>query len=74
MSMHPTIAAALSEQHRRDFTARAETRQIAHAARDSHPAPAHHMRTILLPIAAVRRAVMRLQLKTPAAEGAGSES
>jgi hypothetical protein len=74
MSMHPAIAAALSEQHRRDLTARAETHRITHAARDSHPAPVRPMRTILLPIAAVRRAVMRQQLKTPAATGAGSES
>ena len=74
MSTHPAIAAALSEQHRRDFTARAETRQITRAARHSHPAPAHSMRTILLPIVAARRAVMRLQLKAPAATGAGSES
>jgi hypothetical protein len=35
---------------------------------------AHPMRTILLPVAAARRAVMRLQLKTSAATGAGSES
>ena len=74
MSMHPAIAAALSEQHRRDFTARDETRRITRAARDSLPAPAHPTRTILLPIAAARRAVMRLQLKSPAATGAGSES
>ena len=38
MSMHPAIAAALSEQHRRDFTARDETRRITRAARDSLPA------------------------------------
>lgn len=74
MSMHPAIGAALSEQHRRDFTARAETRQITHAARHSRPAPAHPTRTILLPIAAARQAVMRPQLKSPAATGAGSES
>lgn len=74
MSMHPTITAALAEQHRRDMTARAETHRITRTARDTRPAPAHPRRTILLPIAAARRAVTRLQLKTPAAEGAGSDS
>jgi hypothetical protein len=74
MSVHPAIAAALSEQHRRDFTARDETRRITRAARDGRPVPVHPARIILLPIGAARRAVMRLQLKTPAAEGAGSES
>jgi hypothetical protein len=72
--MHPPIASALSEQHRRDFTARAETRRITRAARDSRPAPSCPVRIILLPIAAARRAVMRAQLKSPAAKGAGSES
>ena len=74
MSIHPTIAAGLAEQHRRDFATRAETNRITHAARDSRPVPVRPMRTILLPIAAARRAVMRLQLKTSAATGAGSES
>jgi hypothetical protein len=74
MSMHPAIAAALAELHRRDLTARAETHRITRAAPDSRPASAHPVRTIMRPITAARRAVMRLQPETPAAEGAGSES
>jgi hypothetical protein len=72
MSMHPTITAALAEQHRRDLTARAETYRIARAA---GPAPARPVRISPHLIAAARRPVTRLfRLKTPAAAGAGSRS
>ena len=43
MSMHPTITAALADQHRRDMIARAEAHRIARAARRQPPgARAHH--------------------------------
>jgi hypothetical protein len=57
MFTHPTITAALAEQHRRELTARAETCRIAHAAR---PGPARSSRIIPNLIAAARRPVMRL--------------
>jgi len=76
MSMHPTITAALSEQRRRDLTARAETYRMARAARAASPAPARPVRVIILHlIVAVQRPVTRLfRLKTPAPAGAGSQS
>ena len=75
MSMHPTITAALAEQHRRDLTARAETYRIARAARAASPSPARPVRTIPNLIAAARQPVTRLlRLKTPAPAGAGSQS
>lgn len=75
MSMHPTLTAALAEQHRRDMIARAETHRIARAARASRPAPASPTRIISQLIAATRRPVTRLlPVKAPAAAGAGSES
>lgn len=75
MSMHPTITAALAEQHRRDLTARAETYRIARATRATRPAPARPVRIIQNLIAAASRPVIRLfRLKTPAAAGAGSQS
>jgi hypothetical protein len=70
--MHPTITAALAEQHRRDLTARAEAYRIARAA---SPAPARPVRIIPNLIAAARRPVTRLfRLGTPATAGAGSHS
>jgi hypothetical protein len=75
MSMHPTITAALAEQHRRDLTARADTYRTARAARAASPAPARPVRIIPNLIAAARRPATRLfRLKTPAAAGAGSHS
>ena len=79
MSMHPTIAAALAEQHRRDLTARAETYRIARAARSSRPAPprpaADQARTLPRLITTAWRTAARLPLlHAPAAEGAGRES
>lgn len=78
MSMHPTITAALAEQHRRDLTARAETYRIARAAR-SRPAPPRHaadqVGTLPRLITTARRMAARLPLlHVPAAQGAGSES
>jgi hypothetical protein len=60
MSMHPTITAALADQHRRDMIARAEAHRIARAARASRPAPVRTMRIIPQRIAAARRPVTRL--------------
>jgi hypothetical protein len=68
MSLHPTIAAALAEEHRRDLTARAETYRIARAARTSGPVPARCTRNFLNLLAAVRRPITHLPLrKVPAA-------
>ena len=72
MSMHPTITAAVAEQHRRDMMADAEAHRIARAARASRPAPARPMRIISHLIAAVGRPVSRL-LPVKAAVEAGSE-
>jgi hypothetical protein len=75
MSMHPTITAALADQHRRDMIARAEAHRIARAARAGRPAPARTMRIIPQLIAAARRPVTRLlPVKATATAGAGSES
>jgi hypothetical protein len=78
MSMHPTITAALAEQHRRDMIARAETHRIARAARAaraSRPAPARPTRIIPQLIAAACRPVTRLlPVKATATAGAGNES
>jgi hypothetical protein len=75
MSLHPTLTAALAEQHRRDLLARAEAHRITRAARASRRAPAHPTRIIPQLIAAARRPVMRLlPVKVPATTGAGSES
>jgi len=72
MSMHPTLTAALAEEHRRDLLARAEAHRIARAAR---PAPARPTRIIPQLIAAARRPVTRLlPVKAPATAGADSES
>jgi hypothetical protein len=72
MSPHPTITAALAEQHRRDLTARAEAYRLARTARSSHPAPARHaadpVKLIRPLVTALRRTAMRLPLaKVPAA-------
>lgn len=72
MSLHPAIAAALAEQHRRDLTARAEAHRLARAARSSRPSPgtraADPARIIRQLIAAMRRAAIRLRLlRAPAA-------
>ena len=72
MSMHPTIAAAVAEERRRDMIADAEAHRIARAARASRPAPARHMRVISQLIAAARRPAARL-LPAKAAAGAGGE-
>ena len=65
MSMHPTIAAALADQHRRDMITRAEAHRAARACRPAH---AHRMRIFPQLIAAARRPVKgRLLLKVPAA-------
>ena len=75
MSMHPTITAALAEQHRRDLTARADRYRIARAARAAGPAPARPVRVIPNLIAAAWRPVTRLlPAKTPATAGAGRQS
>jgi hypothetical protein len=60
MSMHPTLTAALADQHRRDLLASAENHRIARAARASRPAPARPARIIPQLIAAARRPVTRL--------------
>jgi hypothetical protein len=54
MSMHPTITAALAEEHRRDLTASAE------AYRTVRLAPARHARTIPHLIAAACQPVARV--------------
>jgi len=73
MSMHPTLTAALAEQHPQDLLARADDR-IARAARASRPAPARPTRIIPQLIAAARRPVTGLlPVKAPATTGAGSE-
>jgi hypothetical protein len=79
MSMHPTITAALAEQHRRDLTARAETYRIARTARGSRPAAPRHAadqaRTLPRLITTAWRMAARLPLlHVSAAEGASSES
>jgi hypothetical protein len=75
MSMHPTLTAALADQHRRDMITRAETHRIARAARASRPAPARPARIIPRLTAAARRPLARLlPVKAPATAGAGSES
>lgn len=74
MSMHPTLTAALADQHRRDLFARDENHRITRAARASRPAPARPMRIIPRLFAAARRPVTRLlAVKTPATVRAGSE-
>jgi hypothetical protein len=75
MYMHPTITAALAEQHRRDMITRAETHRIARAARRSRPAPARPAWIIPQLIVAARRTVTRLlPVKAAATAGAGSQS
>jgi hypothetical protein len=59
MSMHPTISAALAEQHRRGMIARGETRRITRAAGASRLVPAHPTRIIARLVAAARRPVTR---------------
>jgi hypothetical protein len=60
MSVHPTITAAVAEQHRRDMIADAEAHRIARAARASRPALARLIRIIAQLIGAARRPVTRL--------------
>ena len=60
MSVHPTITAALADQHRRDMITCAEAHRIAQIARAGRPAPAYTMRIIPQLIAAARRPVTRL--------------
>jgi hypothetical protein len=60
MSIHPTLTAALADQHRRDLVARVETHRIARAAHADRPAPARPMRIIPQLIAAARRPVTLL--------------
>jgi hypothetical protein len=65
MFTHPTITAALADQHRRDLTARAEKYRTARATR---PGPPRLRRIIPVLVAAARRPVMYLPLrKAPAA-------
>jgi len=67
MSMHPTITAALAEQHRRDMIADADTHRIA---RLSQPVPARPQRITPQLTAAARRTVTRLlPVKAPAPAG-----
>jgi hypothetical protein len=42
MYRHPSMTAALAEQHRRDLINRAESYRLARAARTSRAAPARH--------------------------------
>jgi hypothetical protein len=62
--MHPSITAAVAEQHRRDLIARAEMYRLAHAARSSRTAATRHasrqMKIIQLPVTAARRAATRV--------------
>jgi hypothetical protein len=75
MSMHPTLTAALADQHRHDLRARAENHPIARTARASRPAPARPVRIIPRLFAAARRPVTQLLgAKPPATAGVGSES
>jgi hypothetical protein len=68
MFTHPTITAALADQHRRDLTARAEKYRTARAARATRPEPSRLRRIIPGLVAAARRPVMYLPLpKAPAA-------
>lgn len=72
MSPHPTITAALAEEHRRDLTARAEAWRLARAARTSRPVPACRaagpVELIRQLVTALRRTAMRLApRKVPAA-------
>lgn len=72
MFPHPTIAEALADEHRRDLTARAETRRLARAARSSRPAPGAHAADpadiIRQLVTALRRTARRAPLrKVPAA-------
>jgi hypothetical protein len=71
MSMHPTITAAVAEQHRRDLIASAEAHRIARAARGDRPAPARLMRIIPQLIAAARRPAARLLPVKAAVEAEG---
>jgi len=74
MSVHPTITAALADQHRRDLLARAEAHRIARAARASRPTRPP-MWIIAQLIAAARRPAARLlPLNAAVTAGAGSES
>jgi hypothetical protein len=59
MSVHPTISAALAEEHRREVNARGETRRIARATRASRPVPARLTRIIARLRAAARWPVTR---------------
>jgi hypothetical protein len=68
MSLHPTIAAALADEHRRDLTARAEACRLARTVRSSRPAPGARAGIVRQLVTAVRRTAMRLPLrKVPAA-------
>jgi len=75
MSLHPTITAALADQHRRDMITRAGTHRTARTARASRPVPARLARIIPQRTAAARRSITRLRpAKTAATAGAGSQS
>jgi hypothetical protein len=75
MSMHPTIAAALAEQHHREMITRAEAHRTARAARASRPAPPRPAQIIPQLAAAARRTVTRLlPSRTAATTAAGSQS
>jgi len=60
MSLHPSITAALADQHRRDLTAQASTCRLARAAHHGQPArPGRSPQPRLLtsPVQAIRWAV-----------------
>ena len=60
MYQHPTIAAAVAEEHRSDLIADAEAHRIARTARASRPVLARPMRIISQLIGAARRPVSLL--------------
>jgi len=72
--MHPSITAAVAEEHRRDMIAQAEAHRIARiarAARASRPALARPMRVIPRLFAAACRSAARLLPVKAAVEGRG---
>jgi hypothetical protein len=52
MSMPPSIAAALAEQHRRDLLSQAEACRLARTARRNRPRPARRVPRLMMTIAA----------------------
>ena len=65
MSLHPSIGAALAEQHQNDLIAHAEKYRLARAARSSRATPARQapgrlMTIVYFPITAARRTAIRV--------------